>query len=384
MKNSIWIIIVSIFTISCNNLQNRIDFDENIKLDTSYALFFELYNDIINYEMPNIKNQKFDTAKVLTVFDTNLNHYSQVFVFDNDKPILNFGICECEKNEDNLLIILKPIQNKYKNASDYSNKIEIKVGENYFETKYFTSYYNKKNAKVIYDTIQINYEELKLSQKISKIGDVAIGEICLYTEIDTIKGKFKIEVEADRNLRDTNFTPITDNDIYDFMNNCYIKFCRDTSEIKKIFEYQTQGNINKAYKPIFESYLISVEKYSQKEIDFLKTQLPKSNTNSYNNLYDTSWIWKTDRIENAKIVYKNEIDKIKNNDSTGLANSNMFRTKFENGFVFVSKPLISNDRKIVIINEYFETNSWCGTGKSRSFIFKKIGKIWTLIYLLYD
>ena len=54
-----------------------------------------------------------------------------------------------------------------------------------------------------------------------------------------------------------------------------------------------------------------------------------------------------------------------------------------NDFVFISKPLISNDRNIMIIYEFFYDNHFCSTGKQRTYMFKKINNKWNLIYLYY-
>lgn len=379
MKKAVFFILVLIF--ACTEKGQKIEIAPDIDISNRYDIYSKIFEERLKYiaiypENPSLK----DTINILKRYVCNLNPDCQVFIYNNNKPTGYFGVCGSEIKSDGILIYLRPIDKGAYNRGILSSEIKIEIKDDKYDIVYYKNYLKKAYSdSVVTDTIEIQRKHLKLSSnKLIKEEEV-LGELTLITTNDSIHGQFRYRLKENRNKKDTSniqFEKIGKDEIHDFLNKVYIPNCIDTSEAKKIFEY-TRNRINFSNKSHIYLYLKNIEKLSHDELNFLQEQNESYQEAQKKSYFDTTWIWKQDKLNNVRIGKNEDYEKID-------ASKNITHKDFyDNGLVILSKPLISNNREIMIIYEQFETNPMCMTGKIRTYVFKKINNKWAITNLIY-
>jgi hypothetical protein len=372
MKKPIIYLLFGFLIFSCINTNtskknSNIEYNSNLQIKDRYDLFAKIYGfDQWMSFPPNSKLR--DTINAVIRHSYKLNSDCQVFEYSKfyKTPILYFGVCECELNNHSLEISLSSID-------ALSLEIRIRINGHNFEADY---------QPYETDTVKVLLKQLTLSSDNYNAGNELIGELTLNTKNDSIQGKFKCIINNQNNHDTSNIKlqEISESEIYTFINEAYLPYCIDTSAVKKIFQFPKNGHLLGAFKLDILDYLKNKEKLSHQELKFILDQLISIDGREYSFDYDTIWSWSEQKLHNVEIINKSNYERIKSYWPDSLEE---FSNLYKNGLVFISRPLISNDRNFLIINEFFDDNSFCVTDKERTYVFEKISNKWNLVHLLY-
>jgi len=362
---------------SCNNADYYIH-EPNLEFKNRNDLIIGLYD----YEN-NVKT-KLDTIQFLKFNKEYYNENCMVFSKKDTSIDFYFNVCDCELIHDTLKIKLRHIKSweDYNlSATEFLKNIEISICNEKYEILYTAIRFPNLDRKIKVDTLNIQSRKLILSENNFSTGKQLIGELTLKTEQDSVFGSFNCSINSQKKALISD-KEINVYEIYQLVNQVYVPYSRDTSKIKNVIEYPFIGNLGYGMNNVINKYLSTVEKLSQKEIDFINNQISEyPNGYSYGFYIDTTWTW-TEKLIDCKIISKEDYISVKNVDLFD-GGFELFNEKFGNCVVLLSKPLISQNRDIFIINEQFDNSSWCGTGKERTFLFKKVNNHWELRFLLY-
>ena len=176
----------------------------------------------------------------------------------------------------------------------------------------------------------------------------------------------KLRVKAD-------FKPLPKEEAYAFINKYYLPRLDTTPIHRRIFVHPLSG-IN--FQKIFENdSILLVEKYLK---DSVKTQTSDNKLHPPpSGLYNNNYNWDEQRFVNTSLASDSLQKQLSKHRGNGyLNNLKAFRKQFGDGYMIISYPLYNAHTNKLIINEWLEDAGWCGTGKDRKYLFKKIPGGW--------
>lgn len=378
MKNKVFLILVIL--LGCNPKNVDYEIATDIKVTEKYDIYYSIFEEKLKYiaifpKCPTLK----DTINILKRYECNLNPDCQVYVFRENRPSDYFGVCESIIKDEGIVICLRPIDKGAYERGILSSEIVIEINDDKYDIVYYHNYHKKAfNDSIVTDTSEIKMKHLKLSTNNFVQGAEILGELTIVNDRDSVHGQFRCIINEDRNKRDTSsirLKEIREEEIYEFLNTVYLPNCIDTSETKKILEY-TQNRIHFSEKSHIYLYLRNIEKLSDGELKFLQEQNELYQKTQLNQAFDTDWRWNSEKLSNVRVEKYNDYKKL------GVNSTITHKNLYENGVVILSKPLISNDRNLMIIYEYFENNPMCSTGSIRTYVFKKVNNKWVITNLI--
>jgi len=168
------------------------------------------------------------------------------------------------------------------------------------------------------------------------------------------------------------FKPLPEDEAYAFLNKYYLPRL-DTLRIgRKLFTHPQKGtDFTELFKT--DSALI-VAKYS---VDSVNKKAYQHDNTPPGILYD-DYNWDVRKLQRTIIADDSLVKVIERRGKTHIADISAFRKRFGLGYMIISYPQYNPNTNILVINEWLEDSSWCGTGRDNKFFYKKTANGWQI------
>ncbi|HEY4326985.1 MAG TPA: hypothetical protein VGN20_23565 [Mucilaginibacter sp.] len=175
----------------------------------------------------------------------------------------------------------------------------------------------------------------------------------------------KDTIEVIRKLAD--FRPLNLEDTYDFINRYYLPRLDTMPTKRKIFLYPINGV---DFKEVFNYHKTKLEKEYAGDTNTKMQNLIPPPPQIFN---DKTFSWNSKRLINTKIIADTTF---LTNYTKELKHIDIWHQKYGYGYMCISYPQYNSHTKRLVIREWTENNSFCGTGRERKFYFTRIPGGW--------
>jgi len=168
-------------------------------------------------------------------------------------------------------------------------------------------------------------------------------------------------IEKLRKLAD--FRPLVENEAYSFLNNYYLPRLDTLKTRRKLYIHPINTD---DFIGIFNRDKLALEK------EYEGNRQPGTLTNKPllppSIIFEKNYSWDKKRLYNTQIIP---------DTSEQPKTFEAWRKKYGYGYSCISYPVYNINSKILIIREWIEDDSFCGTGRERRFVFTKTPNGWT-------
>jgi hypothetical protein len=172
--------------------------------------------------------------------------------------------------------------------------------------------------------------------------------------------------------KNSDFRPLNQDDVYDFMNKYYLPRLDSLRTKRKIFIHPLNGV---DFKGLFNKDSIKLGKeYSLDK--FSNVILAPPSPPSL--VLDKKFSWDSKKLSEAVIIKDEATNSGKANSYDNTDSIKSWHLKYGYGYMCVSYPQYNAYTKRLVIREWVENNDWCGTGRENKLWFTRTTKGWKI------
>jgi len=175
--------------------------------------------------------------------------------------------------------------------------------------------------------------------------------------------KDKLQDTLEKLKRETDFKPLSQDEVYAFLNDCYLPRLDSFLTKRKICIHPLKGvdftSTYESQKEMIEARFSGDTNYKGKVI------LAPLELDS-----DTTYSWDVSRLINTRVITDTLL---KRQDEEA---HKIWLKEFNRGYMCISYPQYNANTNVLIIKQWYENHSKCGTGRESILRFKKIVQGW--------